>query len=198
MKKLLFLFCLSFAVVATHAQQNITVHFLYGSVPAKGQLKTEKKVFGGKKGGHVTIEAGDSIFGFQPKGTCHMIGMKKNANGYFKAEQKTYWTKDTVSKKYTSVVIPVTAEQYAHVKNTFDQYLQKSPYDYAFLGMRCAAASYDVLEDIGVVKKRSRVGKWLSFFYPQLLRRKMIKLAEKNEYALVKHEGRKTRNWEME
>ncbi|MEI9955698.1 MAG: hypothetical protein WDM90_05170 [Ferruginibacter sp.] len=53
--------------------------------------------------------------------------------------------------------------------------MQKSPYDYAVFGMRCAAATYDMLEKTGVVKKRSRMGKWVTFFYPQLLRRRLFK-----------------------
>ena len=176
----------------------ITVHFLYGSAPAKGFGKIEKKKFGGKKGGHVSIEAGDSIIGFQPKGTCHIIGEKKNANGYFKTVPKNIWAADTVAAKYTSIIIAVNEEQYACVKNTCDGYLQKAPYDYAFFGMRCAAASYDVLENTGLVKKRSHFSKWATFFYPQLLRRQLLKLAVKNNYAVVKHGGRVSRIWEKE
>jgi hypothetical protein len=182
----------------SYAQREIAIHFLYGSTPAKGFAKTEKKRFGGKKGGHVTLETGDSIIGFQPKGTCHIIGKKQYCNGYFRADDKTKWKADTVGNKYATILIPLTEEQYSKVKSTVDNYLQKAPYDYAFLGMRCAAATYDVLEDAGVVKKRSHLSKWTAFFYPQLLRRQMLKMAKENNYAIVKHEGRKTRSWEME
>jgi hypothetical protein len=64
--------------------------------------------------------------------------------------------------------------------------------------MRCAAASYDILEKAGVVKKRSRMGKWVTFFYPQLLRRRILKIAGENNYAVVKTGGRKSRVWEKE
>jgi hypothetical protein len=198
MKYIMLLIILFAGFAPLMAQQTVTVHFLYGSVPGKGFKDTEPKKFGGKKGGHVTIQTGDSITGFQPKGTCHVVGKKKNANGYFRSEATGKWIKDTVAAKYTSIIIPVSAEQYALVKRTLDNYLQKSPYDYAVFGMRCAAASYDVLEDIGVVKKRSRVGKWASFFYPQLLRRKLLKLADKNDYTVVKHPGSSSRSWEKE
>lgn len=199
MKKVFLLVCIINSMLLCQAQQHtITVHFLYGSVPAKGFEKTEKKKLGGKKGGHVTIETGDSIIGFQPKGTCHIFGEKKNANGYFKAESKKLWQNDTIASKYASVIIPVNDEQYSCVKNTFDNYLEKAPYDYAVFGMRCAAASYDVLEKAGLVKKRSRFSKWATYFYPQLLRRRLLKLAKENNYAVVKHSGRNSRVWEKE
>jgi hypothetical protein len=198
MKKPLLLLSFLSLVLFSQAQKSIVVHFLYGSVPAKGFEGTEKKLFGGKKGGHVTIEADDKIIGFQPKGTCHIFGESKHANGYFRADDKSKWVQDTISKKYASVVIPLTDTQYVKFQKTYSAYLHNRPYDYAVFGMRCAAAAYDILEKAGVVKKRSRFGKWTSFFYPQLLRRRMLRLAEKNNYAVVKHNGRKTRDWEKE
>ncbi len=180
------------------AQQTITVHFLYGSKPAKGYKNSETKWFGGKKGGHVTIEAGDSIIGFQPGGNCHVFGKKKKANGYFNTKQKEIFIKDTVSLKYTSIIIPLDEDGYSKIKTALNNYLTKSPYDYAFLGMRCAAATYDILEETGVVKKRTRMGKWVSFFYPQLLRRRILKAAAENNFAVVKTKGRPSRVWEKE
>jgi hypothetical protein len=64
--------------------------------------------------------------------------------------------------------------------------------------MRCAAATYDILEETGIVKRRNRVGKWVSFFYPQLLRRRLLKIANANNYAVVKIKGRSGRSWEKE
>jgi len=180
------------------AQQTIAVHFLYGSKPAKDCKGTEKKWFGGLKGGHVTIETGDSIIGFQPGGNCHVFGKKEKANGCFKVKQKQQWEKDTVSLKYATVIIPLSEERYAKLKNTMNNYLQKCPYDYAVFGMRCAAATYDVLEDAGIVKQRTKMGKWMSFFYPQLLRRRMLKIASEHNYAVVRTNGRRSRVWERE
>ncbi len=180
------------------AQQTIAVHFLYGSKPAKGYKGTEKKWFGGLKGGHVTIETGDSIIGFQPGGNCHVFGKKEKANGYFIAKQKTNWVKDTVSLKYATVLIPVDENSYARMKTTLNNYLHKSPYDYAVFGMRCAAATYDILEDAGIVKQRTKMGKWVSFFYPQLLRRRILKIAQEHNYAVVRTNGRSSRVWEKE
>ena len=198
MNKLIFIVSSFLLINTISAQQTIAVHFLYGSKPAKGYKGTEKKWFGGIKGGHVTIETGDSIIGFQPGGNCHVFGKKEKANGYFSAKQKTNWVKDTVSLKYTTVLIPVDEDRYAKLKGTLNNYLQKSPYDYAVFGMRCAAATYDVLEDAGIVKKRTRMGKWVSFFYPQLLRRRILKIANEHNYAIVKTNGRTSRVWEKE
>ncbi len=198
MKKFISFIVIIFLCNNLFAQQTITVHFLYGSKPAKGFKHEEKKWFGGKKGGHVTIEAGDSIIGFQPGGNCHVFGKKKKANGYFNTKQKEVFIKDTVALKYTSIIIPLNEDGYSKVKTTLNNYLKKSPYDYAFLGMRCAAATYDILEETGVVKKRTRIGKWVSFFYPQLLRRRILKAAVENNYAVVKTKGRQSRVWEKE
>lgn len=198
MTKLFFIVSSFLFLNTISAQQTIAVHFLYGSKPAKGYKGTEKKWFGGLKGGHVTIETGDSIIGFQPGGNCHVFGKKEKANGYFIAKQKTNWVKDTVSLKYATVLIPVDENSYARVKTTLNNYLQKSPYDYAVFGMRCAAATYDVLEDAGIVKQRTKMGKWVSFFYPQLLRRRILKIAHEHNYAVVRTNGRATRVWEKE
>lgn len=198
MKGWITLFCLLIFGMYGNAQDSIVVHFLYGSKPAKGFKGSEPKLFGGKKGGHVTIESQNKIIGFQPGGRCHIFGSKKNANGYFRADDKERWASDTATQKYSSVIIPLTAEQSANLQNTLQSYLEQRPYDYAVFGMRCAAATYDILEEAGVVKKRSRFSKWASFFYPQLLRRQLLKLAGKNNYVIVKHNGRKSRNWEME
>lgn len=192
---LLNIFFISYAGIA---QQNITVHFLYGSKPAKGYKDRETKWFGGKKGGHITIEAGDSIIGFQPGGKCHLFPKTKYGNGYFISQRKTSFVADTASMKYTSIIIPLSNEQYASVQQTLGSYLKTAPYDYAVFGMRCAAATYDVLEDCGVVKKRSHFGKWVGFFYPQILRRRLLKIAKANNYTVVRTKGRQSRKWEME
>mgnify|MGYP001027910880 CR=1 FL=1 len=195
----LFLF-LIFTVFITplYCQQKIVVHFLYGSVPAPGFEKTEKKLFGGLKGGHVSLQLGDSIIGFQPRGRCHILANNEAPNGYLKVDNLLHWTKDTVGKKYTSIIIPVSSVSYQEVTNLLSEYLQQTPYDYAVFGMRCAAATYDALEDIGIVRPLKQTGKWLTYFYPQLFRRHMLKLSKENNYTVVRHAGVSSRKWEME
>jgi hypothetical protein len=198
MIKTFLLLCSILCCTVVVAQQTITVHFLYGSKPAKGYKNLEKKKLGGKKGGHVSIESGDSIVGFHPGGKCHVFSKNKKANGYFSNEQNANWVTDTVALKYTSIIIPLSQQQYAVLKNTINNYLTKSPYDYAVFGMRCAAAAYDILEETGIVKKRSRLGKWGAIFYPQLLRRRLLKIAGVKNYTVIRKKGKVSRNWEKE
>lgn len=188
----------SLVSLAVYGQQQIAVHFLYGSVPAKGYKETEPKKFGGKKGGHVSIQMGDSIIGFQPKGTCHIVPKSQDPNGYFRSDNLADWQLDTAGAKHVSIFIPLSDAQYVQLKNKLDSHLQKTPYDYAVFGMRCAAATYDALEDIGIVKEKGKTAKWTNYFYPQLLRRKMLKLAAERNYSVVRQSGRKSRVWEME
>jgi hypothetical protein len=59
-------------------------------------------------------------------------------------------------------VIPVTAAQKKILDSLAGQYTREPPYDYAFLGMRCASATYDVLQAAGITTNtcttRIRVG----------------------------------------
>ena len=55
--------------------------------------------------------------------------------------------------KWKTVIVPVTQEQYNELQRIFDSVAAKTPYDYAIFGMRCAAASYDVLSKIGLFKE---------------------------------------------
>jgi len=183
--------------VTSYSQKQIKIHFLYGSVPSKQHRDTEKKRFGGKKGGHVTIQLADSIIGFQPGGNCHVVAYSK-PNGYFKVENEKQWAKDSVGNKYTSIIIPVTDSQYNLLSYKLRSYLANTPYDYAVFGMRCAAATYDILEDISLVSEKSKTGKWSSFFYPQLLRRHLLRIAKERNYEVVRHEGVRSRVWEKE
>ena len=58
-------FCfISFLCQGQVNYDTIQLHFLYGSVPAKGYKESEKKLFGGIKGGHVNIEANGKVLDF--------------------------------------------------------------------------------------------------------------------------------------
>ena len=98
----------------------------------------------------------------------------------------------------TTVIVPVTAEQFTRLQKVFDSVTVKTPYDYAIFGMRCAAASYDVLSEIGLFKKMSNDKNVLTHFYPKLLRKKVLKWAEENNYTILSHEGRPSRKWESD
>lgn len=182
-----------------HAQVNsIRMYFLYGSKPAMCCKAKEGKYFGGLHGGHVSIGVGDSVIGFVPSGSFHIFGKRNNHHSSFTNESTTSFLDDTSGKKYTVITIPLTAEQLAKIDTIHKTYLTNTPYDYAFIGMRCAAATYDILAQAGIVKKRSHIDTMLGIFYPKILRKKLLKLAKKKGYPVHKQNGSTTRVWEKD
>lgn len=173
----------------------IRLHFLYGSAPAKGFKHTERKHFGGIKGGHVSIEGRGMVLDFLP-GNCPILPENKNPSGGYCLNPGLYW--DTATTTWASIAIPVTASQMRELQQIFFDYAQRTPYDYAVFGMRCAAASYDVLSEIGIVKKIPGRKNILLHFYPKLLRKKMFKLAEEEGYPVTRHTGKPSRKWERD
>lgn len=195
---LLISFLISSIASAQDSLITIKIHFLYGSKPAHGHRKTEKRWFGGKHGGHVTLQMGDSIIGFNPFFKYHVFPHKKNRSSAWANQEHSDFVRDSLKHKYTSVEIPVTAEQYLQLKSVADNYLAKTPYDYAFLGMRCAAATYDLLGQIGVVDDYTKFRNTFSNFYPKKLRKKIFKLALEKDFKVTFHKGTYTRKWEKD
>jgi hypothetical protein len=97
-----------------------------------------------------------------------------------------------------TIIIPVSEEKIKRLETIMDSFAKKTPYDYAVFGMRCAAASYDVLSEAGLLKPLSIRTNTVKHFYPKLLRRKMLKWAVRNGYTILKHEGRISRKWEAD
>ncbi|MBN2730088.1 MAG: hypothetical protein JXR53_12760 [Bacteroidales bacterium] len=176
----------------------IKLHFLYGSKPKLSTKDTEKKLFGGIHGGHVTIEIENVVFGFSPKGSYHIFSHNNNPHGGWQSEPLKYWVKDTVDEKYTSFIIPVTREKYDSVKSILTQYMQETPYDYAFFGYRCAAASWDVLSQAGILDEHSKTWEIYRCFIPKPERNKMFRRAEDINATIIRHDGRETRKWEKD
>ncbi len=176
----------------------ITVHFLYGSKPAPGYKSSERKMFGGIHGGHVSIQVDSEIFSFRPKDGWHIISHHKHIVGGYVREDVDKWIKDTIGRQYTSIRFPVSDSQYLQLKNIEKNYSISCPYDYAFLGMRCASAASDVLSEIGILKSRSNFGHIRKNFYPKRLRRKLLRIAKRNQLQIIRHSGRNSRKWERE
>jgi hypothetical protein len=187
----LFLFTSCFANDTTYT---IKINFLYGSRPAKGYQQQESKLFGGIKGGHVNIEAGGRVLDFTP-GNNPLLPNNKKPSGGFSINHSVGWDRDD---KWKTVIIPVSEDQYMALQKIFDSVASKTPYDYAIFGMRCAAASYDVLSKIGLFKEYSISKNVATHFYPKLLRKKVLKWAEKNNYTVISNEGRSSRKWESD
>ena len=186
-----FIFSSCFASDSTYT---IKINFLYGSRPAKGYHQQEEKLFGGIKGGHVNIEAGGRVLDFTP-GNNPLFPHNKNPSGGFSINQSVSWDGDD---KWKTIIVPVSAEQYMELQKLFDSVTAETPYDYAIFGMRCAAASYDMLSKIGLFKEYPNSKNIATHFYPKLLRKKILKWADKNNYAVISNEGRSTRKWESD
>jgi hypothetical protein len=176
----------------------IKIHFLYGSKPKKKHTDIEKKWFGGLHGGHVSIEIDSFVVGFEPAKSLHIVTKNYNKHSVFVSESLKSWASDTATLKYTTITLPVCKAQLDSLRKIHSAYIKQTPYDYAFLGMRCAAATYDILGKIGLVKWQSNAIITYKNFYPKLLRKKLLKLAKKRGYTITRQPGRDTRKWEKD
>lgn len=185
---------LSSASFAGDSTYTIKINFLYGSRPAKGYHKEESKLFGGIKGGHVSVEVAGRVLDFHP-GNNPLFPHNKKPSGGFTINKSVYWDGDD---KWKTVIVPISEAQYLQLQKIFDSVAAKTPYDYAIFGMRCAAASYDVLSKIGLFKEYPNGKNVVTHFYPKLLRKKILKWAGKNNFEIISNEGRTTRKWESD
>jgi hypothetical protein len=185
---------LSIACFAGDTTYTIKINFLYGSRPAKGYHTEESKLFGGIKGGHVNVEAGGRVLDFHP-GNNPLFPNNKKPSGGFSINPSVHWDTDD---KWKTVIVPVTETQYAELQAIFDSVATNTPYDYAIFGMRCAAATYDVLSKIGLFREFSTKKNVVTHFYPKLLRKKILRWADKNNYIVISNEGRSSRKWESD
>jgi len=181
----------------------LKVHFLYGSKPLKKYKSTEAKWFGGVLGGHAGIESdSNKILSFSPSGKFHWIAKDKERHSRYsiKSEKEFYAIlgghPDSVKKAV--VYIPITLQQ----KKIFDSvsrcYLKETPYDYAFIGMRCGAATYEILSQLGIARGYSNGTVSRKVFYPKKLRKPLLKEAELNGWKVERQNGSIKRKWEKE
>lgn len=208
--RILFLFLFGFAGLQNSAQSPtsgdsnthyIKVHFLYGSRPLTKYKDTEPKWFGGVLGGHVGIESDSGhILNFRGKGNFHVFSSIKNKHSMFDDhDYRGFYAilgSPADSVKKVIVTIPVTAIQ----KHLFDSisaaYRTESPYDYALFGMRCGAAAYEILARLGIMKEYPYQRTYMKIFYPQKLRRRLLTIAERNNWLIERYEGTARRKWE--
>ena len=190
---------------ASFCQDNnfINVHFLYGSKPARAYKSVERKWFGGILGGHVGIEVeNNKVFNFMKKGKVHWFSKRKTRNSRFAVHSNDeFWgifrTPAAAVKKAT-ITIPITQKQKLQLDSITRNYLNSTPYDYAFVGMRCGAATYEILAQLGIVKPYSFQRTYLKIFYPKKLRKRLLKKAESNQWPVYREEGLISRRWESD
>jgi hypothetical protein len=181
----------------------IKVHFLYGSKPAKAYKGEERKWFGGRPGGHVGVETNpDQVLHFMPKGTFHYVGRQKNRHSQYRYEPAVnFWQIFDAridSLKRLTIVVPVSAMQKRALDSIRVAFLEETPYDYAFLGMRCAAATYDIMSHAGFFTHRHHRFLRFYIFRPKTIRKKMLRLARQYDWEIQRKEGTKRRVWERD
>jgi len=199
---LLFLFSFADKALANDSIY-IKVHFLYGSKPKREFKNIESKWFGGLLGGHVGIEIdSNKIIDFIPHGGFHYFAHKDNYCSKFATHDlKSFWeifggSSDSVKK--LTIVIPISLSQKLKLDSIYNAYTQHPPYDYAFVGMRCGAATYDILSQIELLKKYTYRKTYLKIFYPKKIRKRLLKEATQNKWTLYRQEGTKRRKWEKD
>ncbi|HBS88768.1 MAG: hypothetical protein A2W91_04160 [Bacteroidetes bacterium GWF2_38_335] len=182
-----------FSYSSSENDYNIKVYFIYGSKPGKGYKKTESKYFGGIHGGHVKVQTENFVAGFNPNGRLHIFSHKKEIHGMWCEEFLGY---DSV--KMTVFTIPVSKQTHDSAEMIIKKYLLASPYDYAFFGMRCASAAYDLMSQVGIFKKRSKCGMIWVYFYPKLVRNLLFKSAKDKNITIEHFKGKVSRKWESD
>lgn len=199
---ILVLCCQSFTALAQDST-TIKVLFLYGSKTKKEFKDVEYEWFGGILGGHVGIQLdSNTVIDFVPSGPFHKIAHKTDLSSDFVTHDPdnffTLFGSPTDSVKHLIVTIPISGKQKAQLDSIAANYLENTPYDYAFLGMRSGAAAYDILSQIGIVKDSGYHRTYLKIFYPKKLRKRLIKKAAKHKWHLYSQEGGKRRKWERD
>jgi hypothetical protein len=194
---LFYLLVSNYIISQTDTSHFIKVNFLYGSKPKRKYKSTESNYFGGLHGGHVTIQIGDNDYGFEPVGGAHIFPRRKYHADFLEVKlyEKSRFHKDS---KTVSFVIPVSEKQYADIEKTTKCYNDTTPFDYAFFGMRCASTTQEILAKACILKKKKRFFNVLSTFYPKKLRKRLFRLAKKNNYVIIRTEGKSTRKWEKD
>jgi hypothetical protein len=196
------LFLLNFNSLFSQDSTYLKVHFLYGSKPLKA-YKNEPRWFGGILGGHVGIESDSGkILNFLYVGRPHIFPQKKNKHGaytlYSSAQFYGYFGGNPDSVKKTMVFVPISELQKIQFDSIAKAYLNKPPYDYAFFGFRCGAASYEILGQLGILPKYSLNKTLRTIIYPRKLRKRLLKKAMDNHWAIASKQGSDRRKWEKD
>lgn len=197
------IFCIIYSLCYSQDTVYLKVHFLYGSKPLKQYKSTEQKWFGGVLGGHVGIEGdSDRIVSFLPSGKFHWFAKKNNRHSRYAVHSVDNFYAilggNSGSVKKTIVYIPVTRLQKQKFDSITTAYLKQTPYDYALFGMRCGAAAYDILGQLGILANYSYSKTYKKIFYPRKLRKRLFKRATENGWKMIRQDGSIKRKWEQD
>jgi len=204
-KKICLAVVLCCLMASLHAQDTayLRVHFLYGSRPLKA-FKDEPKWFGGILGGHVGIEATNNrILNFIPHGRFRIVARNKIKHSKYVVDSfHQFYSRlggqHPDSTKQAIVIIPVSLQQKQKFDSIATRYLDETPYDYAFVGMRCGAATYEILAKLGILKQFTHAKTVTKIAYPKKLRKRLLRKAEKNGWTVIRQAGTSRRKWESD
>lgn len=190
------LFACILSLQSLMAKDTLHVIFCYGSVP---KANTETQWFGGLHGGHVSVGYQGRFISFLPNGDVQVFKSKEK-EGVFELETEGNFVFDTTESRYAIFSIPVDSGVIQKFDSISKVKLDSAGYDYAFFGMRCASAAYDLLTlcsvpEFPMMDRKQMVKK---FFYPKKLRKMFFKLAKQNHWYVYYRPGRKTRKWEKD
>jgi len=179
------------------------VHFLYGSRPLKKYKSTEPKWFGGMLGGHAGVELDSGqILNFVPAGKFHVFAKKQNRHSSFALHTPDAFYSilggNAAEVKKRVFYIPISAKQKMIFDSLAAAYLRQTPYDYALFGMRCGAATYDILARLNILPLYSNSKTYKKIFYPRKLRKRLFKKAATHQWRIDRAEGSSTRKWEKD
>jgi len=161
---------------------SIKVLFLHkSSLRAHTQKAPEMKWFSGLFSGHVGIEFQPGrVVDFVSYGRFRWFPDNKKPHSRFMIRTRREFASlfGTVPRApHISVItIPVSENQQKALEGIIDAYTRQPPYDYAFLGMRCASATYELLARAGILRYRSLRFIALRIFTPGILKRYLRKI----------------------
>ena len=173
----------------------ILVHFIHGSVPQKN-CSYKKQRLGGHLGGHIEIESKGFVYGFLYDTLPINYISKSKFNSKFEKRSVKEWNELVKNDKITTIEIPTSIEESKKLDNLLNIHFSKTPYDYSFFGQRCTSSTAEILSDAGIINKFSNKEAVIAFYYPKLLRRTMLKYADKNKLKVNNKKGIECHDWE--
>jgi hypothetical protein len=178
------------------ATDSAVIHFIHGSIVQSDCIYARPRL-GGLLGGHVEIELSGNVYGFRQKTfPIHIFSKENTPNSIFEIWTKNAWNKRTQYEKMTAVVLPINPEQKRVLQIILDNYLQKTPYDYAFFGKRCTSSTAEILTQAGILPPLSNFDIMTAYLSPHPLRYTLVRLAEAKNYRILFQKGVDCRFWE--
>jgi hypothetical protein len=175
------------------------IHIIHGSRPKYKYKESEYHMLGGMSGGHVVMQLDSHVYGFLfTHYRFHLFPSEKRSIGMFEDQSASEWRESAAEDRVTTITIPVSKRQFFFMDSVYRQYTKAAPYDYAFIGMRCAASCYKMLADAGILPQVTEKQSVWEAFYPRPLRKKLVQLAHKNAWKIDITAGSERRKWEKD